>query len=47
MGRHMRGESEAGRMTVIADPDVKAIRVATGLSQSRFALMISVKLKTR
>ncbi|MFA6180589.1 helix-turn-helix domain-containing protein [Acidithiobacillus sp.] len=46
MGCHMRGEAEAGRMTEIADPDVKAIREATGLSQSRFALMIGVKVKT-
>ena len=39
MGSHKRGESEAGRMTEIAGPDVKAIQEATRLSQSRFALM--------
>ena len=34
------------RTTHIPDPDVKAIRETTGLSQSQFALMIRVKLKT-
>jgi len=46
MGRHMRGEDDNGRTTRIPDPDVKAIRETTGLSQSQFALMIGVKLKT-
>ncbi len=46
MGRHMRGEEDSGRTTRIPDPDVKAIRETTGLSQSQFALMIGVKLKT-
>jgi putative transcriptional regulator len=46
MGRHMRGEETSGRTTIIEDPDVKAIRETTGLSQARFALMIGVKVKT-
>ena len=46
MGRHMRSEDDNGRTTRIPDPDVKAIRETTGLSQSQFALMIGVKLKT-
>lgn len=46
MGRHMRGEEGDGRITHIPDPNVKAIRETTGLSQSQFALMIGVKLKT-
>jgi Predicted transcriptional regulator len=46
MGRHMRGEEADGRITHIPDPNVKVIRETTGLSQSQFALMIGVKLKT-
>ncbi|MDQ2696998.1 MAG: transcriptional regulator [Pseudomonadota bacterium] len=46
MGRHRRGEAEAGRMVEFPDPDVKAIRQATRLSQSQFARLIGVKLKT-
>ena len=37
MGKHMRGETEAGRVFEFPDPDVKAIRQATHLSQSQFA----------
>ncbi|QQD72744.1 helix-turn-helix domain-containing protein [Acidithiobacillus ferrivorans] len=46
MCRHMRGKETSGRATIIEDPDVKAIRETTRLSQSRFALMIGVKVKT-
>ena len=47
MGRHMRGELVSGvRMQEFPDPDVKASRERTGLSQSRFAYLIGVKLKT-
>jgi putative transcriptional regulator len=47
MGRHMRGELVSGmRMQEFPDPDVKAIRERTGLSQSRFAYLIGVKPKT-
>jgi putative transcriptional regulator len=47
MGRHMRGEAVAGvRAQAFPEPDVKAIRDRTGLSQSRFAFLIGVKLKT-
>ena len=46
MDRHMRGEEMSGRTTIIEALDVKAIRETTGLSQSRFALMIGVKVKT-
>ncbi|MHB1322634.1 MAG: helix-turn-helix domain-containing protein, partial [Acidithiobacillus ferrivorans] len=47
MGRHMHGEDDSGRTTRIPDPDVKAIRETTGLSQSQFALMIGLKLKLK
>jgi putative transcriptional regulator len=47
MGRHMRGEKVDGiRIREIPDPDVKAIREQTGLSQTRFAYLIGVKPKT-
>ncbi len=47
MGRHMRGEVVAGARTrEFPEPDVKAIREGTGLSQTRFAYLIGVKPKT-
>ena len=47
MGRHMRGEAVVGlRAKEFPDPDVKAIRERTGLSQTRFAYLIGVKPKT-
>ena len=47
MGRHMRGEKLSGaRVHEFPEPDVKAIRERTGLSQSRFAHLIGVKPKT-
>ncbi|MDF1482670.1 MULTISPECIES: helix-turn-helix domain-containing protein [Extensimonas] len=47
MGRHMRGQAVAGvRVHDFPDPDVKAIRERTGLSQTRFAYLIGVKPKT-
>ncbi len=47
MGRHMRGETVAEVMVrEFPEPDVKAIRERTGLSQSAFAYLIGVKPKT-
>ncbi len=47
MGRHMRGEVVEGvRIREFPEPDVKAIRERTGLSQTRFAYLIGVKPKT-
>ena len=47
MGRHMRGDSVAGiRTKAFPEPDVKAIRERTGLSQAQFAYLIGVKPKT-
>lgn len=47
MGRHMRGEVVVGaRVREFPEPDVKAIRQRTGLSQTRFAHLIGVKPKT-
>jgi len=47
MGKHMRGEAVQGLVTrEFPEPDVKAIRERTGMSQTRFAFLIGVKLKT-
>lgn len=45
-GAIRRGESESGRVTEIADVDVKAIRQQLGKSQSEFANMIGVSVST-
>ena len=46
MGKHMRGEAKASRVFEVLEPDVQAIRKKTGLSQSEFAGMIRVSVKT-
>ncbi len=46
MGKHMRGETKAVRLFEFPEPDVQAIRKKTGLSQSEFADMIRVSVKT-
>lgn len=47
MGRHMRGEKVAGtRVTRVREPNVRAIRRKSGLSQSQFATLIGVNLRT-
>ena len=46
MGKHMRGEAVAARVKEFPEPDVKAIREKTGLSQTGFAYLIGVKPKT-
>jgi putative transcriptional regulator len=47
MGKHMRGEKVAGAVVrEFPEPDVKAIRERTGMSQTRFAFLIGVKTKT-
>ena len=47
MGRHMRGEKVAGaRVTKVREPNVRAIRRKSGLSQSPFAVLIGVNLRT-
>ncbi len=47
MGRHMRGGKVAGvRVTKVREPNVPAIRRKSGLSQSQFAALIGVSLRT-
>jgi putative transcriptional regulator len=41
-----RGEVEASRRITVAPPDVKAIREKIGLSQSDFARLMRVSVKT-
>jgi putative transcriptional regulator len=47
MNRHMAGKVVRGvRMTELAEPDVRAIREAAMISQSQFAKLIGVNLRT-
>lgn len=47
MGKHLRGQTVAGmRATEVPTPDVKAIREAAQVSQSEFAQLIGVNLRT-
>jgi putative transcriptional regulator len=47
MKRHMAGKSSRGaRITAITEPDVRAIREAASISQSQFAKLIGVNLRT-
>jgi putative transcriptional regulator len=47
MKRHMAGKSSRGaRATVVDEPDVRAIRRAADISQSQFAKLIGVNLRT-
>ena len=39
----MRGKAKPGRVFEFPDPDVRAIRARTGLSQDKFATLIGVK----
>jgi putative transcriptional regulator len=41
-----KGEMKPSRMFTVESPDAKAVREKTGLSQSEFARMIGVKVKT-
>ena len=47
MKRHMAGKSVLGaRTTSVDEPDVRAIRKAADISQSQFAKLIGVNLRT-
>ena len=47
MARHLRGERVRGMQTTKnPDPDVRAIREATQVSQSDFARLIGINLRT-
>ena len=47
MARHLRGRKVAGmRLTEVPEPDVKAIREAANVSQSDFARLIGINLRT-
>ncbi len=47
MKRHMAGEPVQGARTTIArEPDVRVIREAASISQSQFARLIGVNLRT-
>jgi putative transcriptional regulator len=47
MKRHMAGKPVRGvKVTELTDPDVRAIREAARISQSQFAALIGVNLRT-
>lgn len=47
MKRHMAGKSVRGsRTTLVDEPDVRAIRKAANISQSQFARLIGVNVRT-
>ena len=47
VARHLRGEKVAGiRVREVPEPDVKAIREAANVSQSDFARLIGINLRT-
>jgi len=45
-GKIRRGELKASRVFEYPDPDAKAIRERLGISQSRFAAIIGVSVRT-
>jgi len=45
-GRIKRGDAKPSRRHNLGDVDVQAIRKKTGLSQSQFALLIGVSIRT-
>lgn len=45
-GKILRGETEASRKFEFEEPDVKVIREKIGFSQSDFAVLIGVSLRT-
>ena len=45
-GAILRGEGKAARRIVVGSPEVRAIRERTSLSQSEFAGLIGVSVKT-
>jgi putative transcriptional regulator len=47
MGKHMCGQKVSGDLIrEFEEPDVKAIRERTGMTQTRFAFLIGVRPKT-
>ena len=45
-GKIQRGEIKASRMVETSEPDVKAIRKNVGFTQSKFAALIGVNVRT-
>ena len=45
-GKIKRGETEASRIHEFPEPDIKAIREGIGFSQSKFAALIGVNIRT-
>ena len=45
-GKIKRGETQASRTHDFPEPDIKAIRESIGFSQSKFATLIGVSIRT-
>ena len=45
-GKIQRGETESSRIHDFPEPDIKAIRESIGFSQSKFATLIGVSIRT-
>jgi len=45
-GKIQRGEVEASRLYEFPEPDIRAIREGIGFSQSKFAALIGVNIRT-
>jgi putative transcriptional regulator len=45
-GAILRGEKEPSRKFIVAEPDVKHIRETYNLSQSQFAALLGISIKT-
>jgi len=45
-GKIKRGETEASRIHKFPEPNIKAIREGIGFSQSKFAALIGVNIRT-
>jgi putative transcriptional regulator len=45
-GAIMRGEMEPSRVFVVERPDVKSVRCGLGVSQSEFAMMLGISVRT-
>ena len=42
----IQGKAKPARITALAEPEVKAVRAKTGLTQERFAMVVGVSKRT-
>lgn len=46
MGAYLRGEAQPARVTVVGEPDPRAIRAKLGMTQEEFAAALGISVKT-